>query len=628
MSKRKILLCLMDTGIFALIYMAILIFYHFFSTEKFNGPLTLVLNGLLLLFFIFVLRIAGRIYSNIWRYASTPVYLKMIVFDGIGACAGIGLSTLFRFKVPVSFNVLVALAYIITILSTRLLYRRYADTSSSKGNSGKINVAILGAGKVGVLLAKELTFNVNSKYNPYCFIDSDTHKAGNYVSGIKVYPENAGIIDQIKKMPVQEIFIALPKLKSEEIQKIYDFYQQTNLKIKIYDLPVTLLNEPHAEDKLRLREFKIEDLLFRDTIDIDSDFLRSYYTGKTVLVTGGGGSIGSEICRQIAKHSPKHLIILDIYENSTYNIEQELKSKYKGTINLSIEIASVRDVERLDCIFRKYKPDVVFHAAAHKHVPLMEHSATEAIKNNVVGTYNAANMAEKYGVKKFILISTDKAVNPTNIMGASKRMCEMIVQSRENSATSFVAVRFGNVLGSNGSVIPLFKNQIENGGPITLTDKRIIRYFMTIPEASQLVMYAGAIAHRGELFVLDMGKPVKILDLAENMIRLSGLTPYKDIDIIEIGLRPGEKLYEELLIKTENLTKTVNKKIFIEHDTPLTREEIDEKIKILLSAVKKSQQTLSNDAIKAAMKQVVPSFHDPEEVNKTATESDEMKAVK
>ncbi|MBO5416310.1 MAG: polysaccharide biosynthesis protein [Clostridia bacterium] len=630
MNKRKLLLYLIDTaGFFGIYLFAALLFFvlpfetHFMDVDASFGQMAL--NALIVYLFIVASRIGCRIYTNIWRYASSPLYLKLIASDLLGSVAGIAVAQMVNTKIPLTFSAVVALTYLLFTLTNRMFYRRTMDANNIKGSRNKINVAIVGAGKVGVLLAKELTFNANSKYTPYCFIDSDTHKVGNYVSGIKVYPENDDTLKLLGKLPVQEIFIALPKLSSEEVEKVYNFYSQSNLKIKIYDLPVALLNDTHKEDKLSLREFKIEDLLFRDSIDVDTDFLKSNYTGKTILVTGGGGSIGSELCRQIARHAPKKLIILDIYENNAYAIEQYLRNEYGDTLDFCVEIASVRDVARLDCIFEHYKPDVVFHAAAHKHVPLMEHSSAEAVKNNVIGTYNTANMAEKHGVKKFILISTDKAVNPTNVMGASKRMCEMIVQCRTDSATSFVAVRFGNVLGSNGSVIPLFKTQIERGGPITLTDKRIIRYFMTIPEASQLVMYAGVIANRGELFVLDMGKPIKILDLAENMVRLSGLTPYKDIDIIEIGLRPGEKLYEELLIKTETLAKTANKKIFIEHDTPLSRAEVDEKIAILKAAAKEADKTFDSECIKEAMKKVVPSYKDPEKVNCSALQTDEMK---
>ena len=351
----------------------------------------------------------------------------------------------------------------------------------------------------------------------------------------------------------------------------------------------------------------------------------AYYKDKVVLVTGGGGSIGSELCRQIADMSPRRLIIFDIYENNAYDIQQQLVAKHGTSLDLAVEIGSVRDRARLEAVFSYYRPEIVFHAAAHKHVPLMEHSNCEAIKNNVLGTYNTADMAEKYGAEKFILISTDKAVNPTNVMGASKRMCEMVVQCRKDSATSFAAVRFGNVLGSNGSVIPLFKRQIAAGGPVTVTDKRIIRYFMTIPEAAGLVMQAGSMAVAGELFVLDMGKPVKILELAENMVRLSGLEPYRDIDIIETGLRPGEKLYEELLVRTEGLGKTANDMIFVEHEEHLSREAVEEKLAILRAAVTAAEGEIGAASITEAMKSVVPTFRDPESVNSEADKSKEMK---
>ncbi|MCD8398458.1 MAG: polysaccharide biosynthesis protein [Lachnospiraceae bacterium] len=502
---------------------------------------------------------------------------------------------------------------------TRIAEGNHRKDSQGKGIH-KINVAIVGAGNVGATLADELIRNPMAHYNPYCFIDKDVDKIGSGINGLKVYPEDENIIERIKNMPVQEIVIALPDASAEDRSRLYNLYRQTDCKVKLYDYP--LGNDD--SDRKTLREFSIEDLLFRDTLSIGSELSAQYYTGKTVLVTGGGGSIGSELCRQIAALQPKKLIILDIYENNAYDIQQELIRKYGDYLNLETVIASVRDEKRLNEIFAENRPDIVFHAAAHKHVPLMEHSGCEAIKNNVLGTYNVANMAEKYGVQKFLLISTDKAVNPTNIMGASKRLCEMVIQCRTDSRTEFTAVRFGNVLGSNGSVIPLFKKQIEAGGPITLTDKRIIRYFMTIPEAVGLVMETGAMAHNGELFVLDMGKPVKILDLAENMIKLSGLTPYKDIDIVEIGLRPGEKLYEELLMKTEELDKTLNKMIFIERDKAYAREEVDEKIKILMNAV----EIEGYDAVVDAIKKTVPTYHNPDEVNRKAGMSAEMKAVK
>ena len=342
------------------------------------------------------------------------------------------------------------------------------------------------------------------------------------------------------------------------------------------------------------------------------------------MITGGGGSIGSELARQIAKVGPERLVLLDIYENGIYDIQQELRTLYGDSLNLRVEIANVCDRSEMEKIFSRHTPDIVLHAAAHKHVPLMERNCCEAVRNNVFGTLVTVETCEKYGVKRFIMISTDKAVNPTNVMGATKRMCEMIVQSRSGKTTSFSATRFGNVLGSNGSVIPLFRRQIPKGGPVTITDKRIIRYFMTIPEASQLVMTSGAMARNGDLYVLDMGKPVKILDLAESMIRLSGLEPYKDINIIETGLRPGEKLYEELLIKSEELDKTDNNMIFVERDKPLPQAEIEKKLDILRAALK----TESNRAVKAALMQVVPTYHTPEEVNEKAVEAEEMKTAR
>lgn len=370
-------------------------------------------------------------------------------------------------------------------------------------------------------------------------------------------------------------------------------------------------------------DYKEEDLLFRPTNQFLNKETMSWYKNKSVLITGGGGSIGSELARQIASCDPARLVILDVCENGAYDIQQELIIKYGDELNLRIEIVSICDKEMIEKILKENTPDIVLHAAAHKHVPLMERNVCEAVTNNVFGTLNLVEACEKYGVKRFIMVSTDKAVNPTNVMGATKRICEMIVQSRSGERTSFSATRFGNVLGSNGSVIPLFKRQIANGGPITVTDKRIIRYFMTIPEAAQLVMTSGAMASNGELYVLDMGNPVRIIDLAENMIRLSGLKPYEDIDIVEIGLRPGEKLYEELLIKTEELDKTDNNMIFVERDKPLSLEKIEHKLEILKEAV----GTQSNRVVKKALMQVVPTYHTPEKVNENAIDAEEMRVA-
>ncbi len=634
--KRKVLLFFIDFLIFAFVYLAMLLYaklsnYSLTTFQTFTIILTIVVS--------FAARFALSSYSSIWRYANAASYLSLIIADAVGMLSSYFLSYLayalartannnldFGDRPRIIFIVAFTGVELMITVTSRFVYQ-YITTiltkqASPKDAANKIGVAIIGAGQIGSLVATELMYKGGSHYRPVCFVDNNPDKAGQTLLGLRVLYGDDGIIETLKRLPVQEVFIALPELSAEKAEHFHKLYSP-HFKVKIYDYPMRD-DMSDASDKKVLREIRIEDLLFRRTLDITTTAASHYYKNKVVLVTGGGGSIGSEICRQIAKCSPKQLVILDIYENNAYEIEQHLIRRHGDRLNLAVEIASVRDRARLEAIFAHYKPQVVFHAAAHKHVPLMEHSSCEAIKNNVMGTYNTADMAEKYGTEKFVLISTDKAVNPTNIMGASKRMCEMVIQCRTNSKTAFSAVRFGNVLGSNGSVIPLFKRQIAGGGPVTITDKRIIRYFMTIPEASQLVIQAGAMAKKGELFVLNMGKPVKIIDLAENMIRLSGLTPYIDIDIVEIGLRPGEKLYEELLIQSETLTKTDNDLIFIEKDTPFTREQIEERIAMLKDAVAKDEGGLCTDRIKQAMKRAVPTYKDPEQVNKKALSSKEM----
>ena len=589
-------------------------------------------NAAIILGAVLIARLAFGVYNSVWRYTRTLSYLKLILADVTGTIAAV--AVIYIAKLDVGFEIFLILVPIncIVTLTSRYCYRLYYKQMNKVpvAENKMLNVAIIGAGQLGAFLANELLCNHQSTYKPMFFVDKDPQKIGNNVVGLKVYPEDEQTLKFIKEQKITELFVAVANLDNEEATRLFEFYSKTKCKLKIYDIPVKDFNRDDecGEKGKVIRDFQIEDLLFRKPMKINNSATRAYYSGKTILVTGGGGSIGSELCRQIAKCSPKKLIILDIYENNAYEIQQELIRKYGDKLDLAVEIASVRDRDRLDAVFNAYRPDIVFHAAAHKHVPLMEHSGCEAIKNNVMGTFNTADMAEKYGTEKFILISTDKAVNPTNIMGASKRMCEMVIQCRTDSKTLFMAVRFGNVLGSNGSVIPLFREQIKQGGPVTITDKRIIRYFMTIPEASQLVMQAGFMAKDGELFVLDMGKPVKIYDLAYNMIKLSGFTPNEDIKIEEIGLRPGEKLYEELLIKTEHLEKTDNKKIFIEKDKPLSREEVRDKLIILRDAVAESKGEIASPLIKEAMKRAVPTFVDPEEVNKNAERSKEMKMTK
>lgn len=565
------------------------------------------------------LRSLFDIYNSVWRYANVSSFFKLVISDVIGGTLFFLIGrALEPINIGFAFSVFMMLSVLLATLCSRFIYqltyqhnstKRHAIAGNSVSGINMINVAIIGAGNIGATLADEFVRNKMFNYNPYVFIDNDPSKIGSKINGIDILAENDGVVEKIKNLPIQEIVIALPNLSAQEIGRLYDLYSKTGCKVKIYEQPMS--DTAIGEGPVNMRELKIEDLLFRDTISVKSEFTRNYYSDKTVLVTGGGGSIGSELCRQVAKCDPKKLVIVDIYENNAYDIQQELIQKYGKNLDLEVRIASVRDAARIDDLFAEIRPEIVFHAAAHKHVPLMENSSTEAIKNNVLGTKNVADAAEKYKVKKFLLISTDKAVNPTNIMGASKRLCEMIIQCRKDSETEFVAVRFGNVLGSNGSVIPLFTKQIKAGGPVTITDKRIIRYFMTIKEAVGLVMEACAIATGGELYVLDMGEPVKILDLAERMIKLSGKKPYEDIDIVEIGLRPGEKMYEELLMKHENQDRTDNEKIFIERDKPLLREEVDAKIKLLTDSL----QDGSYEAVKSAIKSTVPTFVEPEKVN-------------
>ncbi len=627
---RRWILISIDTLCYLTTYsvMCVLVSYSS-SSLRLPDNVSYIKNALIILACLLISRLVLRVYNNVWRYANSKSFLIMLLGDAVGGICALLVTRFLFFNLYLGVwqTVSVVSFFFILTLCTRLCYQQYHRFINSRHDvNKKINVAIVGAGQLGSLLAEELLYHRLSHYQPLCFIDRDREKVGSRICGLRVFRDDDGVIDRLKAMPVKEIFIALPGLEGDQLARTCDFYAKTGCKIKIYDFPMKDMAENSG--KRVIREIRPEDLLFRKSISLDSPFLAGFFTGKTVLVTGGGGSIGSELCRQIAAKGPKKLIVLDIYENNAYALQQELIRLHGDRLDLAVEIASVRDEERMDAIMCHYRPDIVFHAAAHKHVPLMEGSACEAIKNNVFGTYNTANVAEKYGVKKFILISTDKAVNPTNVMGASKRLCEMVVHCRKNSETCFAAVRFGNVLGSNGSVIPLFSKQIEEGGPVTLTDKRIVRYFMTIPEAVQLVMDAGAMAKSGELFVLDMGKPVHILELAENMIRLAGLEPYRDIDIVEIGLRPGEKLYEELLIEKDSLTKTDNNLIFVEHEEPLSREDVEEKLELLRAVLRETAHEINNDRLRAVLKTVVPTYYDPAEVNAQAVYAQEMKAAR
>ncbi len=503
-----------------------------------------------------------RLYNSLWRYASLGEVLNIAVACLLSAV--VHFLTVFGTyrRLPRSYFVIYLLLLFIMTLGVRFSYRiiRLLYNENVHG-VGMRNTMVIGAGESGNIVINELKMSKKLDSNICCIIDDNKSKHNTFINGVKVIGGRDQILDAAKYFAINEIVIAMPSAPKKDVKEILELCQQTGAELKILPGVYQFVNGEAAVEKLR--PVQIEDLLGREPVKTNLESIAGYVKNKVVLVTGGGGSIGSELCRQLASNQPKMLIIFDVYENNAYDIQQELRAKYPH-MHLEVLIGSVRNTSRVDKIFEQYRPDIVYHAAAHKHVPLMEDSPNEAIKNNVFGTYKTALAADKYGAKKFVLISTDKAVNPTNIMGASKRICEMIVQGlNRQSSTEFVAVRFGNVLGSNGSVIPLFKKQIEAGGPVTVTDKNIIRYFMTIPEAVSLVLQAGAFARGGEIFVLDMGEPVKIDDLARNLIKLSGYVPDEDIKIVYTGLRPGEKLYEEILMDEEGLTETENALIHI-----------------------------------------------------------------
>ncbi len=546
-----------------------------------------------------------RLYQGIWKYASASDLVNIL-----GACLLSALTQplgmkLLRFEFPRSYPFLYFVMLAGGISVFRFMYRilgYFQSRRESMLTAGKKNTMIVGAGEAGYTLLKELQNSRFSEQHVCCIVDDDPGKRGKYLRGVLVAGSRYDICKLAEEYKIDEIMIAIPSATHGMIQEILDICSQTSCKLKVLPGLYQLVNGEVSVSKLR--NVEIEDLLGREPVDTQIDSIMDYVSEKTVLVTGGGGSIGSELCRQIARHAPKRLVIFDIYENNAYEIQQELKHRYPA-LDLVVLIGSVRNTHRINNVFEKYRPEIVYHAAAHKHVPLMEDSPNEAIKNNVMGTYKTAQAADCYHASRFVLISTDKAVNPTNIMGASKRLCEMIVQMMNHqSKTEFVAVRFGNVLGSNGSVIPLFKKQIEEGGPVTVTHPDIIRYFMTIPEAVSLVLQAGAQAKGGEIFVLDMGKPVKILDLALNLIRLSGYKPYEDIDIQFTGLRPGEKLYEELLMSEEGLQSTENELIHIGKPIEFDEEEFRKQLEIL-----DEMSRTDSYKIKEKVMEIVPTYH-------------------
>ena len=578
------------------------------------GDKILFLDNSLLLFSLSILPLLivvsyyiFRIYNILWQYSRYSELARVCFasFLGVG-CFYVAQMAIFSksFKVSVYLVTLLLICFLVS--AERLLLKGFYINNDKSKDTKKTcsitgNVMIIGGGSAGSVIIDEIkqSNHVNSCL-VRCVIDDDTTKLGKYISCVRIVGGRDSIVSAAKKYDISTIIFAIPSCSLEERSNILNICQETGCTLRTVPAIYQLLdNEVFSS----IRNVEIEDLLGREPIKINLDSVMEYVENKIILVTGGGGSIGSELCRQIAIHRPKQLIILDVYENNAYDIQNELIEKYPN-LNLVTLIGSVRDSHRMNDIFKKYHPQIVYHAAAHKHVPLMEYSPNESIKNNVFGTYKTVQCADKYGAEKFILISTDKAVNPTNIMGASKRICEMIVQMFNNhSKTDFVAVRFGNVLGSNGSVIPLFKKQIENGGPVTVTDPNIIRYFMTIPEAVSLVLQAGATAKGGEIFVLDMGKPVKILSLAEKLIRLSGFTPYVDIPIEFTGLRSGEKLYEELLMAEEGLKNTENELIFI--GKPI---EFDEEV--FVATLDKLKTVMYDDSVdvRIIVKEIVPTY--------------------
>jgi len=543
-------------------------------------------------------------YKNIWKYAEYLEYIKFMLGVILGFLIYF-LTNYFLFskKTSAIFSIASCSVSILLMLLVRFLYKKYR-TKLFNMTRNKLPIAIIGAGGAGVLLFNEILYNKSTNYSVRCFIDDDPDKIGKKIRNIMVYGPIDCFNDIIKEISVSEVIVAIPSLTEQRKKEILEIVTKADVKVKILqDLISILQNGSNLLSSVR--DFKIEELIGRQSASFDESEIKSYLNQKTIMVTGGGGSIGSELCRQIAKSNPKRLIIIDNYENNAYDIQQELCAKYKDSLNLSVEIASVQDKEKIDILFEKYRPEIIFHAAAHKHVPFMEDCTDEAIKNNIFGTYHTVHAAHRYHAKKFVLISTDKAVNPTSMMGASKRVSEMIVQSmKEVSATSYVTVRFGNVLGSNGSVIPLFKRQIQQGGPVTITDKRAYRYFMTISEAAQLVLRACTMNSHSETYVLDMGQPINILTLAENLIRLMGYIPYTEIPIVEIGMRPGEKLYEELLMHNDDLSETENAKIFIEKHHTISQEEIE----TILEKLRKALETKDMEKIKEALMEAVPTF--------------------
>ncbi|MBQ1291944.1 MAG: polysaccharide biosynthesis protein [Lachnospiraceae bacterium] len=573
--------------------------------EYFLIPITrslpLIIAVTLVIFWIF------RLYHSLWAFAGETELQNLVIACILSGVSNVVILRFFRFggqtqAVPNSYYFLYTFFLIACIFASRFSYRFFRSLKHRNENrNNSISVMVIGAGEAANVIIKEILVSHFSTMVIKCIIDDDKGKWGRFIQGIKVVGGRERIIECAELYDIDEIIVAMPSISRQEMKAILDICKETKCKIRTLPGMYQLVNGEVNVSKLR--DVEVEDLLGREPVQIDIDEIAGYVSGKTVLVTGGGGSIGSELCRQIARHAPGRLIIVDVYENNAYDIQQELRAEHPD-LKLDVLIASIRNTSRVNWIFEHYRPDIVYHAAAHKHVPLMEDSPCEAIKNNVFGTWKTAMAAAANGTERFVMISTDKAVNPTNIMGASKRICEMIIQTlNRHYETNFVAVRFGNVLGSNGSVIPLFKRQIAAGGPVTVTDPNIIRYFMTIPEAVSLVLQAGAYAKGGEIFVLDMGEPVRILDLAENLIKLSGYRVGEDIRIEFTGLRPGEKLYEEMLMSEEGLKETANRQIHI--GQPIQFDE--EQFFVQLNRLKAAAESESPD-IREYVRKIVPTY--------------------
>lgn len=556
-------------------------------------------------FFAIVIFGLCRLYRNMWRHAGVNEFMGICAATVVtGSVHMIGITWLVM-RMPVSYYLIGITMQFVLMMAARFGYRMFLlwKTQYTKKNvRDKEHVMIIGAGLAGTQVLRELMQAKEVNAECRCIIDDDKNKHGLYIKGVPVVGGRNKIISAAEEHGIDKILLCMPSADAKDKKELLEICKETGCELMILPGIYQLINEEVSVSKMR--KVEIGDLLGREQVNIDLDSILSYVQSKTILVTGGGGSIGSELCRQIASHKPQKLIVFDIYENTAYDLQQELERNFKE-LSLEVLIGSVRNTHRVETVFEKYRPDIVFHAAAHKHVPLMENSPNEAIKNNVFGTLNCARAANRYGTKRFVLISTDKAVNPTNIMGATKRLCEMVIQAmaKTTEGTEYAAVRFGNVLGSNGSVIPLFKKQIEQGGPVTVTDKNIIRYFMTIPEAVSLVLQAGAYAKSGEIFVLDMGEAVRIDDLARNLIKLSGYKPDVDIEIKYTGLRPGEKLYEEMLMDEEGMQETENKLIHI--GKPI---EFDEKVFFEQLAELKEKAYEDNGEGRKMVQKMVPTY--------------------